>query len=102
MGPCIVTPDEIGDPHNLKMELRVNGEVKQKGNTKDMNWSVYQLIAYTSKDQTILPGSLLFSGNPGRLEDKTIQRKERLRVGDIIEVEIEKIGLLKNEIIAKN
>ncbi len=101
MGPCIVTPDEIGDPHNLNMELRVNGQVMQQGNTKDMKWSVYQLIAYTSKDQTLLPGTLLLSGNPGRLTSKTIKRKERLRVGDVIEVEIEKIGLLKNEIIAK-
>ncbi|MDD1778558.1 MAG: fumarylacetoacetate hydrolase family protein [Candidatus Helarchaeota archaeon] len=102
LGPCIVTPDEIGEPHNLKMELRVNGQVMQQGNTKDMKWSVYQLIAYTSKDQTLLPGTLLFSGNPGRLEDKTIQRKERLKIGDIVEAEIEKIGTLRNEITEKS
>lgn len=101
MGPCIVTPDEIGDPHNLKMELRVNGQVKQQGNTREMNWSVYQLIAYTSKDQTVLPGTLLFSGNPGRLEDKTIQRKDRLKIGDLVEAEIEKIGILQNVISEK-
>ncbi|MFX1299114.1 MAG: fumarylacetoacetate hydrolase family protein, partial [Promethearchaeota archaeon] len=101
LGPCIVTPDEIGDPHNLEMELRVNGQVMQQGNTKDMRWSVYQLIAYTSKDQTLLPGTLLCSGNPGRLHEKLIQRKARLRIGDVVEAEIEKIGTLKNEIIAK-
>ncbi len=102
MGPCIVTSDEIGDPHNLEMELRVNGHVMQKGNTKDMNWSVYELIAYTSKDQTLYPGTLLLSGNPGRLEDKSIQRKERLRIGDVLEAEIEKIGILRNEIVSKD
>lgn len=101
LGPCIVTPDEIGDPHNLKMELRVNGKVMQQGNTKDMRWSVYQLVAYTSKDQTILPGTLLCSGNPGRLHEKTIQRKARLRIGDVLEAEIEKIGTLRNKIKAK-
>jgi len=101
LGPCIVTPDEIGDPHSLKMELRVNGQVMQQGNTRDMTWSVHQLVAYTSKDQTLLPGTLLFSGNPGRLEDKTIQRKERLKIGDIVEAEIEKIGKLRNEITEK-
>jgi len=101
MGPCIVTVDEIGDPHNLKMELRVNGNIMQQGNTKDMRWSVYQLVAYTSKDQTILPGTLLCSGNPGRLHEKTIQRKARLRIGDVLEAEIEKIGTLRNEIKAK-
>jgi 2-keto-4-pentenoate hydratase/2-oxohepta-3-ene-1,7-dioic acid hydratase in catechol pathway len=101
MGPCIITPDEVGNPHNLKMELRVNGRVMQQGNTKDMKWSVYQLIEYTSRDQTLLPGTLLLSGNPGRLESDSIQRKERLRIGDIVEAEIEKIGLLRNEISAK-
>ena len=101
LGPCIVTLDEIGDPHNLNIELRVNGQVMQRGNTKDMNWSVHQLVAYTSKDQTLLPGTLLFSGNPGRLEDKTIQRKDRLKIGDIVEAEIEKIGVLRNVISEK-
>ncbi|NVM52932.1 MAG: fumarylacetoacetate hydrolase family protein [Candidatus Helarchaeota archaeon] len=102
LGPCIVTPDEIGEPHNLKMELRVNGQIMQQGNTKDMKWSVYQLVAYTSKDQTLLPGTLLCSGNPGRLHEKSIQRKARLRVGDVVEAEIEKIGILKNVITAKD
>ncbi|NVM29125.1 MAG: fumarylacetoacetate hydrolase family protein [Candidatus Helarchaeota archaeon] len=101
LGPCIVTTDEIGDPHNLKMELRVNGEIKQQGNTKDMKWTVYQLVEYTSRDQTLLPGTLLCSGNPGRLTTKSISRKERLKVGDVLEAEIEKIGILHNEIIAK-
>ncbi len=101
LGPCIVTPDEIGNPHNLKMELRINDQVMQQGNTKDMNWSVYELLAYTSKDQTLLPGTLLCSGNPGRLHEKSIQRKARLKIGDVLEAEIEKIGTLKNVITTK-
>lgn len=102
LGPCIATPDEIHDaPHSLNMELRVNGTVMQQGNTKDMKWSVYQLVAYTSKDQTLLPGTLLFSGNPGRLTTTGINKKERLKVGDIVEAEIENIGILRNVIQAK-
>jgi 2-keto-4-pentenoate hydratase/2-oxohepta-3-ene-1,7-dioic acid hydratase in catechol pathway len=73
----------------------------QQGNTKDMKWTVYQLVSYTSKDQTLMPGTLLLSGNPGRLTSDTIRRKERLKIGDLIEVEIEKIGILSNEIVAK-
>ncbi|MHA1266950.1 MAG: fumarylacetoacetate hydrolase family protein [Candidatus Helarchaeota archaeon] len=101
LGPCIVTPDEIGDPHNLNMELRVNGTVMQRGNTKEMKWSVFELVAYSSKDQTLLPGTLLCSGNPGRLTEKGIIKKERLRIGDVVEAEIEKIGILENTIMAK-
>ena len=102
MGPCILTVDEIKGHPELEMELRHNGQVAQKGNTRDMIWKVDDLIEYTSRDQTLYPGTVLCSGNPGRYQDDTIKKSKRLRVGDLIETEIEKIGVLKNKIITKN
>jgi len=102
MGPFIVTIDEFGKNKQpeLDMELRVNGNVEQKGNTRDMHWSVFQLVSYTSKDQTLLPGTVLCSGNPGKI-DESMKRSKRLRPGDVVETEIEKIGTLINKIIVE-
>ncbi|NHI91053.1 MAG: FAA hydrolase family protein [Candidatus Lokiarchaeota archaeon] len=103
MGPYILTIDEIKGHPELEMELRHNGIIEQKGNTKDMIWKVDDLIEYTSRDQTLHPCTVLCSGNPGRFEEKdTIKKSKRLKPGDIIETEIEKIGLMKNKIIKKN
>ncbi|MHC1592176.1 MAG: fumarylacetoacetate hydrolase family protein [Candidatus Helarchaeales archaeon] len=100
MGPCIVTSDEIKGHPELEMELRVNGEIKQKGNTKEMIWTVMELVEYTSRDQTIVPGTVLCSGNPGKYgEEKTIRKSERLRPGDVVETKIEKIGVMRNKIV---
>ena len=100
MGPWIVTADEFSGQPSLDMECRVNGITVQKGNTKDMHWSVAKLVSYTSKDQTIYPGTVILSGNPGKV--KGIMRKaERLRNGDIVETEIERLGMMKNKIILK-
>jgi 2-keto-4-pentenoate hydratase/2-oxohepta-3-ene-1,7-dioic acid hydratase in catechol pathway len=95
MGPCIVTNDEVGDAHNLEMELRVNGEVRQKYNTKHMHWKVPEMIAYASMDQTLYPGTVIGSGTVPHLKPK------RLKVGDVVEAEIEKIGILRNKVVAK-
>ncbi|MFX1451147.1 MAG: fumarylacetoacetate hydrolase family protein [Promethearchaeota archaeon] len=100
MGPCIVTGDELTGHPSLEMECRVNGITVQKGNTKDMLWKVAQLVSYTSKDQTIYPGTVILSGNPGKVKG-VMKKAERLKVGNVIETEIERIGLLKNKVIAK-
>ncbi|MHA1270083.1 MAG: fumarylacetoacetate hydrolase family protein [Candidatus Helarchaeota archaeon] len=100
MGPYIVTIDEFGNKQpELDMELRVNGVVEQKGNTRDMHWNVFHLVSYSSKDQTLLPGTILCSGNPGKI-DECIKRSKRLKQGDIVETEIEKIGIMMNKIVS--
>ncbi len=100
MGPYILTVDEINGHPELEMELRHNGEIGQKGNTRDMIWKVHDLVEYTSRDQTLHPGTVLCSGNPGRYEEKdTIRKSKRLRENDIIETEIERIGMMRNKII---
>ena len=87
LGPWIVTRDEIDEPHNLNIELKVNGEVRQQGNTKDMIFKINELISFASKVCTLEPGDILATGTP--------QGVAPLKHGDIIEGYIEKIGLLK-------
>ncbi|MEM1576296.1 MAG: fumarylacetoacetate hydrolase family protein [Archaeoglobaceae archaeon] len=97
MGPWIVTKDEINDPHNLKMQARVNGEVWSEASTKDMYWKIPDLIEHLSREQTIYPGMILLSGTPGHGCGLHIGRF--LNPGDVVELEIEKIGVLRNRVV---
>ncbi|MDY7077644.1 MAG: fumarylacetoacetate hydrolase family protein [Chloroflexota bacterium] len=97
LGPCITTHDEIGDPHNLEMLGRVNGELWTEASTKDMYWSIPQLIAHLSKDQTLYPGSMFLSGTPGG--GCGLHFGKVLKPGDVVELEIEKIGVIRNKVI---
>ena len=65
MGPCLVTPDEIGDLNNLRLTARVNGEVMQDGNTRDMIFDIPTLLADISRDITLAPGDVISTGTPG-------------------------------------
>jgi len=97
MGPWIVTKDEIDDPHNLRMLARVNGELWSEASTKDMYWKIPDLIEHISRDQTIYPGTILLSGTPGHGCGLHIGRF--LNPGDVVELEIEKIGILRNRVV---
>lgn len=97
MGPCIVTKDEIRDPHNLKMTARVNGEVWSEANTKDMHWKIPDLIEHLSRDQTLYPGTVLLSGTPGG--GCGLHVGKFLKPGDVVELEIEGIGVLRNPVV---
>ncbi len=97
MGPCIVTKDEIKDPHNLKMIARVNGEVWSEASTKDMHWKIPDLIEHLSKDQTIYPGTVLLSGTPGG--GCGLHVGKFLKPGDVVEMEIEGIGVIRNQVV---
>lgn len=95
LGPVIVTRDEILDPGALDIECRVNGEVKQKANTRDMIFGFAQIIAALSAGMTLEPGDVILTGTP---EGVGFARKppEFLKPGDCVEVEIAEIGILKN------
>ena len=97
LGPYLVTPDEIGDPYNLRMTARVNGELWSEGNSASMYWKFDQMIEFLSKDDTIYPGDVIGSGTVGTgcgLElDRWVKR------GDVMELEIEKIGVLRNRVV---
>ncbi|MEX0409009.1 fumarylacetoacetate hydrolase family protein [Aquibium sp. LZ166] len=64
LGPHVVTADEIGDPGNLDFEIKVNGETRQKSNTRLLIWNVQKLIAYASKAYTLHPGDVIMTGTP--------------------------------------
>ena len=95
IGPCITLKDEISDPQNLNGEFRVNGELKAKGNTSDMRLKVAEIIEYISRDITLYPGDLIATG---AMANKDYAPQFNVQIGDKIEMEIDKIGVLRNYI----
>ncbi len=89
-GPCGPFIASGIDYNNLKMELRVNGEVKQKTNTKNQVHNVAQTVSFISQHVTLQPGDLIFTGTPGKTKP--------LHAGDVVEVEIEGVGVLRNTV----
>jgi 2-keto-4-pentenoate hydratase/2-oxohepta-3-ene-1,7-dioic acid hydratase in catechol pathway len=96
-GPWIVTLDEIGDPHALSMEARVNGERWGGGNSRTMHHSFWDIIAYVSQAETLFAGEIIGSGTVGTGSAHESGRK--LAPNDVVELEIEKIGVLRNRIV---
>lgn len=99
-GPVLVTADEIGDPQKLAIETRLNGKVVQKSNTADMIFSVAQIVAFLSDFMTLEPGDVIATGTPEGVGFKR-QPPLFMKDGDTIEMEIEKIGVLRNPIVAR-
>lgn len=97
MGPCIVTADEIGDPYDLTMTARVNGEEWSRGHTGAMHWKFEDTIAFASKSETLHPGEVFGSGTVGNGCGLELMRF--LDDGDTVELEIEKIGVLRNQVV---
>lgn len=97
LGPWIVTPDEIGDPQNLRLTLRVNGATKQDSSTRFMVFRIPRIIKELSAGMVLEPGDVILTGTP---EGVGFARKppEFLAVGDVMEAEVEKIGVLRNTV----
>jgi len=114
LGPCIVTQDELGDPQNLALKTRINGEPRQSSHTGRMIWTCAQLIHFFSTNFTLKPGMVIITGTPSGTAwsvDKELGGKYSPQPGlvaatryclpgDVIESEIERIGILKNPIKA--
>lgn len=96
MGPCLVTLDEIEDPYNLEMIARVNGAERSRGNSGSIHWSFEEMIEYVSLGETLYPGEILGSGTIGN--GCGLELLNFLRDGDEVELEIEKIGVLRNRL----
>ena len=101
IGPWIVTKDEVKDPHNLNMTLKVNGEVRQHSNTKNMIFNIFDQIAYWSSLMTLYPGDIFGTGTPSgiALGRKPSPEPYYLKPGDSLEAEIEGLGVLMNRVV---
>jgi 2-keto-4-pentenoate hydratase/2-oxohepta-3-ene-1,7-dioic acid hydratase in catechol pathway len=98
-GPWVLTKDEIDDPQALNLFLRVNGTVKQEGNTSDMIYPVDAIIEWASKGMTLLPASLIATGTPDGVGFARTP-PEFLKPGDVMETEVQGIGVLRNRIVS--
>ena len=96
-GPCIVTTDELPDPYALPMIVRVNGEERSRGNSRDMHWKFEDLIAYVSQGETLRPGEIFGSGTVG--DGCGLESLRFLDDGDSVELEIPPIGVLQNRVV---
>ena len=99
VGPRVVPRDEVGDPQSLRIQCRVNGESVQDASTADMIFGVAELVAFISELMTLEPGDLIATGTPpgvamGRPDPRYLQ------AGDTVEVEIERVGVLVNPVVA--
>jgi 2-keto-4-pentenoate hydratase/2-oxohepta-3-ene-1,7-dioic acid hydratase in catechol pathway len=95
LGPWIVPADDISDPQNLALKLWVNDVVKQDSNTSEMIFTLAEQIAHISSGMTLYPGDIILTGTPAGVG---MGRGEFLKAGDVVRLEIEKIGSLSNRI----
>jgi 2-keto-4-pentenoate hydratase/2-oxohepta-3-ene-1,7-dioic acid hydratase in catechol pathway len=97
LGPCLVTIDEIPDLYDLRMEARVNGETWSTGSTSDIHWRFDQTIARMSAAEPLVPGEIFGSGTVAN--GCGLELGRFLEDGDVVEIEIEGIGVLRNRVV---
>jgi 2-keto-4-pentenoate hydratase/2-oxohepta-3-ene-1,7-dioic acid hydratase in catechol pathway len=100
MGPCITTADQIGDPTNLRVRAWVNSELRQNGSTSNMVFNVYQIVHELSRVMTLEPCDIIATGTPAGVGFSMKPEPKFLKEGDIVEIEVEKIGKLRNKVAA--
>lgn len=105
VGPYVVTSDEVGDPHNLQIKTLVNGEVRQNSNTSFMIFKCDELVSYISNYMTLNPGDIILTGTPegvalGYPEEE--RANYYLKDGDVVTIEIDKLGKLTNTLKSEN
>ena len=96
LGPVIVTKDELDDPYSLRMQARVNGETWCDSNSSTIHWKFSDMIAHISKSETLHPGEVIGSGTVGF--GCGLEHLRFLNDGDIVELEVEKIGVISNKV----
>lgn len=100
VGPYLVTAEEVGDPQNLTLKTVVNGEVRQNSNTSDMIFTCAEIVSYISQHMTLVPGDLILTGTPeGVVLGLPADQQVYLKPGDVVTVEIEKLGSLTNRFV---
>jgi len=91
VGPRLVLADDLQDPQSLRIQCRLNGETVQDSNTKHMIFPIPEIIAFISKNFTLIPGDIIATGTPSGVG--------RIKHGDVVEIEIDQIGILRNPVI---
>jgi len=91
IGPQIVAPEDLSDPQDLRIQCRLNGDTVQDSNTKHMIFTIPEIIAFVTRNFTLMPGDIIVTGTPSGVGP--------IKHGDIVEVEIEEIGTLRNPVI---
>jgi 2,4-didehydro-3-deoxy-L-rhamnonate hydrolase len=97
-GPALVTPDEVGDPHALKLSCKVNGEVRQNSSTSKLIHRINDIIAYITRGHTLQPGDVIATGTPSGV-GVFFKPPKLLKKGDLVELEVEKLGTIVNKIV---
>ncbi|MCU6712044.1 fumarylacetoacetate hydrolase family protein [Paenibacillus sp. J5C_2022] len=101
IGPYLVTADEVGNPNELSIKATVNGEVRQNSNTNDMIFHCDEIVSYISQHFTLSPGDIILTGTPeGVVMGYPPERQVYMKDGDVVTIEIEKLGLLTNRLVA--
>jgi 2-keto-4-pentenoate hydratase/2-oxohepta-3-ene-1,7-dioic acid hydratase in catechol pathway len=101
VGPRVIAAAEVGDSSRLAIQTRLNGDVVQSSTTANLIFSIPELISYISRCVTLLPGDLVLTGTPGGV-GMYASPPRWLAVGDVLEVEIERVGTLRSPICATN
>ena len=101
MGPWIVTKEEIEDPNNLSIRAILNGQTVQESRTSNMIFNIQQIVSNLSRSMTLLPGTVILTGTPEGV-GFTRQPPLFLKTGDIVSIEIEKIGTLTNRVVRED
>jgi len=100
IGPYLVTKDEAGDPNNLSFKSTVNGEIRQNSDTSDMIFNCKEIVSYISSCMSLSPGDLILTGTPeGVVMGYPPEKQIYLKPGDIVTIEIEKLGAITNRMV---
>lgn len=105
IGPCVVTADEFGDPRDVNLRCWVNGELRQRANTRDLIWDVPKLVSYASWISPLQPGDVITTGTPagvGEIHDGDDLRLELSGLGSLLEVTVSSAGAVASHTIGKD
>ena len=98
IGPWLVTPDEVGDPHALAIKCWVNGELRQNSNTKHLIFNCFDEVAHLTQAFTLDVGDIIFTGTSSGV-GMAMKPPSPLKVGDVVKVEVEKLGYIENRVV---
>ncbi|MFF2091747.1 fumarylacetoacetate hydrolase family protein [Paenibacillus sp. NPDC058174] len=102
LGPYLVTKDEIGNPNDLAISCKVNGELRQNSNTSDMIYNCEEIISYISQCMTLEPGDVILTGTPeGVVQGFPPEKQVYLKHGDVVTIEIQRLGALTNRMVTE-